>query len=183
MDQVLVLNTPEQLQALAHPTRHRILNVLVERTATNKQLAAILGDPPARIHFHVRELLSAGLVAIVEERTKGGVVEKYYRAVARSFRLGDAFQYGNAAGGKESGEDVSRSLLISAKQELQAARRRSSYAGVRPIISAHLQGTLSPEAVDRVKLYLALITQEFDRVRLEVDEKPFALTLVMHPRS
>jgi predicted transcriptional regulator len=84
----LVLESTEQIRALAHPLRQRILNLLTNAPYTNKQLASLLQVTPPRLHFHVRELQAAGLIEIVSEQPKGGVIEKYYRAVARVVRLG-----------------------------------------------------------------------------------------------
>lgn len=111
-----VLETSEQLRALAHPLRQRILSALVEMPRTNKQLATLLHESPARLHFHVRELARAGLIALVESRPKGGVIEKYYRAVASSFRLDPAL--GAVASGVEGLVDAA---LDAARADLARA--------------------------------------------------------------
>jgi DNA-binding transcriptional ArsR family regulator len=64
----LLIETPEQLRALAHPLRQRILQLLTDAPSTNQQLALALGVSPPRLHFHVRELLAAGLIELVAER-------------------------------------------------------------------------------------------------------------------
>ncbi len=86
---VLVLDKPEQLKALGHPLRVRTLEMLGgdregEGELTNRELAQRLGVDPGHLHFHVRMLLKAGLIELVE-REKGR--EKPYRAVARTFRV------------------------------------------------------------------------------------------------
>lgn len=83
----LILQTPEQIRALAHPLRQRVLGLLTNAPYTNKQLADLLQVSPPRLHFHVRELQEAGLIEMVSQQPKGGVIEKYYRAVARVVRL------------------------------------------------------------------------------------------------
>jgi DNA-binding transcriptional ArsR family regulator len=179
MDREFLLNTTEQLQALAHPTRHRIINYLVDHSATNQQIAAALGEPPARIHFHVRELWTAGLVILVEERIKGGVVEKYYQAAARSFRLGDAFQFGLNPH-EPASDALGLSLLAAAEQDLQAAL--GSFTGnLHPFVSAHFQGTLSAPALQRVQHWIARIGQEFGHEATSAETQSFTLTLVLHP--
>lgn len=82
-----IVDTPEQLKAFTDPLRSRVLTLLCERTATNQQIAETLGEPQAKVLYHVRFLLTLGLVRLVETRIKGGNVEKYYRAVARMFGL------------------------------------------------------------------------------------------------
>ena len=81
----LPVSEPKQLKAISDARRARILRILADREATNQQLAAALGEPQARVLHHVRVLLDAGLIRLVDERVRGGNVEKYYRATARLF--------------------------------------------------------------------------------------------------
>lgn len=84
------LETVEQLRTFADGLRMRLVDVLSQRAMTAKQLATLLGEPPSRTHYHLRELERVGLVRLVETREKGGILEKYYRAVARNFSIPDA---------------------------------------------------------------------------------------------
>lgn len=175
MDEEFILETPEQIQALGHPTRQRILRTLGTTCATNKQIASALREPPARIHFHVRELLSAGLIEIVLEQPKGGVLEKYYRAVAKSFRLGTSFSADDAV----HRHALWDSILVSAHEELRFAT--NLFSGKPPqMLSVHVNGQLSSDAVTKVRHYLDLIRQEFENGAAGDDPKNFVLTFMMH---
>jgi DNA-binding transcriptional ArsR family regulator len=81
----LPISDPRQLKAFADPMRNRILHILSNKEATNQQLAAALGEPQAKVLHHVRFLLDAGLIRLVEQRVRGGNVEKFYRATARVY--------------------------------------------------------------------------------------------------
>ena len=88
MRDTLVIDKPEQLKALGHPLRVRALEMLGGEEAwqlTNRELAQKLGVDPGHLHFHVRMLLRAGLIELVEGGRRGR--EKPYRAVARTFRV------------------------------------------------------------------------------------------------
>jgi hypothetical protein len=74
------------MRAIADELRVRICGALAREAMTVTQLGALLGEPPAKIHYHVRELQRVGLVKLVETREKGGILEKYYRPVARTLR-------------------------------------------------------------------------------------------------
>ena len=81
---VLTLDKPEQLKALGHPLRLRVLETLGAKDTehmTNRELAGRLGVDPGHLHFHVRMLLRAGLIELAES---GQGREKPYRAVART---------------------------------------------------------------------------------------------------
>lgn len=109
----MVVNTPEQLKAFTDPLRVRILIALKERPATNQQVAAALGEPPAKVLHHVRALLDAGLVRLVDTQIKGGNVEKYYRATAHLYAL-------RAPAGEETTGQAA-AILQAVQQEVTAS--------------------------------------------------------------
>ncbi len=83
--EVTVVERPVQIKALSNPERARILTLLIERPGTAKQVADWVEGTRGRVHYHIKELEKAGLVELVAKVEKGGVIEKYYRAVARNF--------------------------------------------------------------------------------------------------
>ena len=88
MQETLVLDKPEQLKALGHPLRVRVLEMLGQEgdwQLTNRELAQRLDVDPGHLHFHVRMLLKAGLIELADSEGRGR--EKPYRAVARVFRV------------------------------------------------------------------------------------------------
>jgi DNA-binding transcriptional ArsR family regulator len=87
IDEVFQLTTLDQVHTMADPLRVRILERLVREPMTVKMLGTDLGEPPAKVHYHVRELERVGVIRLVETREKGGVLEKYFRAVARDFTI------------------------------------------------------------------------------------------------
>src|SRR5215469_6467215 len=78
------LQTIEQMRTIADPLRLRIIRQLTRQAMTVTQLAELLGEVPSKLHYHVRELEKAGLLKMVETREKGGILEKYYRTVAKN---------------------------------------------------------------------------------------------------
>jgi DNA-binding transcriptional ArsR family regulator len=75
------------MHAISHKVRRRILQHLVADPMTVTQLGRALDMPPPTVHYHVRELVRVGLVRLVATRERRGILEKYYRAVARTFLL------------------------------------------------------------------------------------------------
>lgn len=80
--------TVEELKALAHPLRLRILRLCLDRALTNQELADRLRVAPASVLRHVRILTETGLLA-AEEPRRGprGVTERPYRATRLSWYL------------------------------------------------------------------------------------------------
>lgn len=87
LPKIYYLESVEQLRAVSDNLRIRILEVLERRPMTVTQVGDRLGLAPAKVHYHVRELERVGLVRLVETREKGGVLEKYYRAVAQGLSV------------------------------------------------------------------------------------------------
>ncbi len=84
---VMLVSKPAQLKSFSHPTRIRILELLIADPMTTKQLGDALGMSPAQAHYHLKFLERSGLVRQVFQREKAGVIEKYYRAASRKYVL------------------------------------------------------------------------------------------------
>jgi putative molybdopterin biosynthesis protein len=80
MGSIQYLHSFEQLKLLADPKRLLILQHLMSGPASLTMLGKLIGEHPAWVRHHVKQLESAGLVELVETRIQAGVVEKFYRA-------------------------------------------------------------------------------------------------------
>jgi len=87
MEESLILEDLEKIKSVADPLRVKVLEILIERKATVKQVADLLGQSSAKMHYHVKELEKQNLIQLVETMEKGGILEKYYRAIAKSYQL------------------------------------------------------------------------------------------------
>jgi len=76
-----------QFQALANPTRMRILHES-SGPITVAELAERLGTPTTRLYYHVNLLIETGLLVQVGERKSGARIERIFRVAARNFRPG-----------------------------------------------------------------------------------------------
>jgi putative molybdopterin biosynthesis protein len=83
------LQSFEQLKLLADPRRRAILQLLMSGPASLTMLGKVIGEHPAWVRHHLKQLEAAGLVELVETRIQSGVVEKFYRARAAGFLLQD----------------------------------------------------------------------------------------------
>jgi DNA-binding transcriptional ArsR family regulator len=162
---VLTIDRPEQLKALGHPLRLRVLEMLGHSEGqylTNRELAQRLSVDPGHLHFHVRMLLRAGLIALVEG-AQGR--EKPYRAVARTVRVAPELVSSGL------GTDVRATML----DDLQRAWAAFGASGQFRITQTTLR--ISPERA------LRLIEEIADNVRGEEtdDAEPIIVTTFMHP--
>ncbi|OGN94899.1 MAG: hypothetical protein A2Z71_06300 [Chloroflexi bacterium RBG_13_50_21] len=85
MTSIQTLRSFEQLKLLADPRRRAILQQLMSCPASLTMLGKTIGEHPAWVRHHLKQLEAAGLVELVETRIQSGVVEKFYRACAGGF--------------------------------------------------------------------------------------------------
>jgi DNA-binding transcriptional ArsR family regulator len=164
--QELVLDKPEQLKALGHPLRVRVLEMLGQEgewQLTNRELAQRLGVDPGHLHFHVRMLLKAGLIELTDANGRGR--EKPYRAVAKVFRVAPELL---AAGGAR---DIQAAMLD------QVERAHALFSESGTFRSAQLEVKLTIErALELMSTFLGAARD------LEDDEADkIVLTMFAHP--
>ena len=166
MQETLVLDKPEQLKALGHPLRVRVLEMLGQEgewQLTNRELAQRLGVDPGHLHFHVRMLLKAGLIELVDANGRGR--EKPYRSVAKIFRIAPELL---AAGGAR---DIQAAMLD------QVQRAHALYSADGTFRSAQVEVKLTIERA------LELVSTFLETARDLEDENAdkIVLTMFAHP--
>jgi DNA-binding transcriptional ArsR family regulator len=88
----------EQVKVLADPLRLRILEAFGEERTT-KQVADRLGEKPTKLYHHVDLLDRLGLIQLTRTKKNRGTLEKYYLAVAKTFRV-DSSVFSAAGAGR-----------------------------------------------------------------------------------
>lgn len=85
MDRLRHIQDFESLKILADDKKQTILRLLMAGPETLSSLGKILGDHPAQVRYHLKQLEKIGLVELAYTRQMRGYVEKYYRATAKGF--------------------------------------------------------------------------------------------------
>lgn len=88
LDDLRVVTDPDVLKALFHPLRDTVLELLLERAASVRELATAIGRPPSTIAYHVSVLFEADLLRVVRTRRVRAVEERFYGRTARVFYVG-----------------------------------------------------------------------------------------------
>ena len=161
---VLEIERPEQLKALGHPLRLKVLQVLGESETplTNRELAQRLSVDPGHLHFHVRMLHRAGLIELAGT---GAGREKPYRPVAKHLKVGQEIR---AAG-------LASELQAAQLQELQ--RGFNLFAAGGKFGSAQVHTKLDVETIR--SLFNDLIAKLTDLE--DESERLHTITIAFHP--
>lgn len=77
----LEVESRQQLRALSHPVRLRILSLTTGTAMSSAELARELGMSHAAVSFHVRSLAAAGYLELAETRSVRGGQERRYRSL------------------------------------------------------------------------------------------------------
>lgn len=163
LPQVLTIDRPDQLKALGHPLRLRVLEALgeTEEALSNRELAQRLGVDPGHLHFHVRMLLRAGLIQQVPS-DKGR--EKPYRAAAKTLKVAPELVSQGAS-----------NLHVAVMDDLQRAQVEHASEGTFRFVRVTVR--LDPEKALEV---LSELVPRFEELEDENAEQ-LVITAIMHP--
>jgi DNA-binding transcriptional ArsR family regulator len=161
--EVLEIDRPEQLKALGHPLRLKVLQVLGEapKPLTNRELAQRLNVDPGHLHFHVRMLNRAGLIELAQAAGR----EKPYRPVAKHLKVGPEIRATGLA------------------SELQAAQLRELQRGFELHAADGEFRTAQVHAKIEIETLRSLLNELLDRINdLEDEANPLqSITIAFHP--
>ena len=183
-----LLDTSEQLAAITHPARLRILDAL--RTPDSAAgVARRLGEPRQRINHHVRELSKAGLLVEAGERRKGNFVEQLYESVAGTFVVSPRLTWGDGARLQAIADQVSLQHLVEVGERVQREAAslldRAAFDGeVIPTVAVTASVRFADEQARAAFLdeYLALTSRLIEQ-HAAADGEPFTVALVAHPTT
>jgi DNA-binding transcriptional ArsR family regulator len=123
---VKVVESLDALRAVADSQRHRILCLLINEPLTPTAIAEKLGIARTRVYYHLDVLRKHGFIAVVGERAVVAMIERTYRALARTFKVDRSML---AATAPESAiDDAQASLLERTADDLRNSPHRSSAA-------------------------------------------------------
>jgi DNA-binding transcriptional ArsR family regulator len=114
---VEVIDDPAAAIAALDPVRARVLAALMTEPGSATSLASVLDLPRQKVNYHLRTLEAHGLVRLVGERPRRGLVERLFTATARAYLVSPA------ALGDAAGDPVRRADRLSAQYLLALGAR------------------------------------------------------------
>jgi hypothetical protein len=157
--------SPDEMKALAHPLRWRILRETLDVPLTNKQLAVRLGRDPGTVLHHVRVLVEGGFLAAQDVRAGNrGALERPYRATGKSWRI------------RLKPDPWSAGAILQAVHEEMAERGEDSVLTVM-----RLGVRLTPRDVQALRKRLSQIGDEFEALD-DPSGEPIGILALAHRR-
>jgi DNA-binding transcriptional ArsR family regulator len=143
--------TLEELHALSHPVRWRILRLCLDAAYTNQQLADRLGLAPATVLRHIRSLVEVGFLRAEPVRTGAhGALERPYRATGSTWGLQIAV--GEVP---ELAQQVDLALIAAHRAEILDAGPGAERATSRGVMR------LGPESLAELRVRIGALLDEF----------------------
>ncbi len=186
MHDVEVIEDPAAAASALDPVRSRLLAELAE-PASAASLAGRVGISRQKVNYHLRALEADGLVALTEERRRGGITERVLQATAATYVISPAALAEAAVDPDQAADRFSARYLIALAgrlvREVGGLARRADAAGARlPTLSIDTEIRFrSPE--DR-----AAFADDLTAAVLELaaryhhdDGRPHRLVVAAHP--
>lgn len=101
----------EQQKLISNATRIKIIHLLKHEELTAMEVANRLEKSVGSVHYHIQLLYKGGILELVKEKKKGGILEKYYRSKATRFVLEEK--------DSETSSSLSTNLILNPEEKQQ----------------------------------------------------------------
>ena len=167
LEEIQVVDEPRTIKAIFDPLRGLLLELLLERAASEQELAAAVGRPKSSVAHHVKVLHEAGVLKVVRTRTIRGREEAFYGRTARLFAVGST---------RLSPDGDSPGFFETASRDAAAAVREDDLRGLTRY--AWIDQGRAAEFWERVMDLVA----EYDQLpRTTSGTRAYALLTAMYP--
>jgi DNA-binding transcriptional ArsR family regulator len=193
-DEVYEIPDLETLKTIADPLRTQILERLVTRPQTVKEIAAKLGLAPSRLYYHINLLEEHGLIKVVDQRMVANLVEKVYRATAYNFEAAPSLLSFDTREGKLGINTVLVNTLDATREDLVRSLDARSYAldmgapeRPRQTIMSRLVHRLPESQAEELQARFKTLLKAFEDAAVdeawnEDEAHVYALTVAFYPR-
>ena len=180
----LLIDQPEQLAALTSPVRLELLELIgIWGPCAVADVAERMERAPDSLYYHVKKLVSVGLLEHVRDRRKGQRSEAIYRLPARQLEVPRSSE----GAAREQTSKAIHAILRLAGRELDTALDDDEALDEGPkrrLYGRRMNGRLSWKAIGEVNRHIAEIEAIFAREgtrRGRNQGHPAVVTLILTP--
>jgi DNA-binding transcriptional ArsR family regulator len=185
MRDAMTIDKLEQIKALVHPLRMRLLEVFSHKPMTTKQAAEVMNEPPTKLYHHVDALEKAGLIRLKRTSKKRGTLEKYYEIAAQAFTVDrKLFQLTPRAGAAFNEMQAAFTGIL--EQTLLEVRRNIKERIRQPrvknrVTMVHTKIRVTPDQIKALNREIDKLIKKYDSLRSKKDAVDYGCTLVFYP--
>lgn len=165
----------DALRTLVDSQRHRIVTLLAEEALTAKELAERLGIGRTRLYYHLTMLEEHGLIQVVDSRVVSGIIERRYRAVARTFRVDRNLLAADASEDQIAGTQAAIIDSVAVDLHMRAAAQLSS--SEEDLLVARMFLRLNELRRRELRARLSALIEEYRDADADGVETEFALAV------
>lgn len=161
--------SPQLAAAMSHPTRVHAMSVLLDRTASPREVAAEIDERLNNVTYHLNQLRKLGCIELVRtERVRGGrVLEHFYRATQRLYFDEDAWR---ALNEKERLDLVGVSLRI-ISQDITTAMASGTFFGEENAHLCRMPMVVDSDGWDEISDLLERSTEELFEIESRIAQR------------
>ncbi|HEY3141128.1 MAG TPA: helix-turn-helix domain-containing protein [Acidimicrobiales bacterium] len=184
---VEVIEDPAAAAVALDPTRARLLAELVD-PGSAASVAAKVGIARQKVNYHLKALEAHGLLALTEERKRGGITERVMQASAATYVVSPAALGQAASDPDKTADHLSAGYLVALAgrivREVGGLMRRADAAGKRLPTMAIETEIRFRSAEDRAAFADELTAAVLDlAARYHHDDgRPHRVVIAAHPR-
>lgn len=190
--QLHVIKDLDAAKAIADPLRLQIIEVLLHRPLSVKQIAEKLGLAPSKLYYHVNTLEKHDLVRVVDTTTHGNIIEKHYWVTAYNYSVEHGIYNFNVTEGE--GKENIISMALTTMDTLREDFTRSIEARAfnlehgalphpRQVIQTREVCRVSDDKISEFQARLRELINDFEALN-ELDNpkvQPYAFSVFLYP--
>lgn len=167
------VSSDSEVKAYLHPTRLKLLSLLTKKEMTISEVAREFKVHPANLTHHFNILEKTGLIRLVQEKSNGRNIEKFYRACALCFDVHPP---------KGEVQDANRTVLSFLREDLTIAIEQLKGDDSESAIGLLENIEISPEKFRKFAKKLKSLIKEYQK-KDRVPGINYSLNLSLYPNT
>lgn len=188
-----VVKDLETLKVISDTTRIRILEMLVEKACTVKELARTLDLTPTKLYYHINLLEEHGLIRVASTRIVSGIIEKQYRVLAYSIDIDRSLLNLGTEGSDAALDKMLRVIFDATREDVRDALKQGLMdmgeddPRKRKGLAFRTMAKLTPEQARNFQERLLEVIKEFSTINDDLkgtepeDCRSYGLTVAFFP--
>lgn len=182
INEILVVNSLEQIKALSSPYRIKVIEAFDNKSASAKEISKRLGEPHGRVNYHIKMLAKVGILKLVNVKVRQGVVEKFFMPVAESIVLDSSLINPDDVKMKDSFGKATVAVFEKISKEFYASVNNKAVTNARKI-NYEYELFLTAEEAETLNIQLQEVISRFlcDKKEVRSGTSPYFIANMIVP--